>query len=117
MAERRDEYVGVWVFGSGGKIFRNDCIVIEIGRRVEWFVNRFLFLHVSSSYFALRISETTSPMGSQSPKFRMSRWQKAGQGFWPSLFGRTQGTATNQNRTTEPIYSGVFCNPFDIPPP
>ena len=42
---RCDEYLGVWVFGSRRKIFRNDRVVIEIRRCVEWFVNHFLFLH------------------------------------------------------------------------
>ncbi len=32
VAERGDEYIGVWVFGSRRKIFRNDRIVIEIRR-------------------------------------------------------------------------------------
>jgi hypothetical protein len=43
ISERCDEYTRVWVFGSRRKIFRNDRIVIEICRRVEWLVSCFLF--------------------------------------------------------------------------
>src|SRR5258706_8492391 len=46
IAERGNEYIGVWVFGGRRKIFRNDRIVIQIGRRVEWFVS--CFPHSSS---------------------------------------------------------------------
>jgi hypothetical protein len=60
MTERRYEYLRVWVFGSRRKIFRNDRIIIEISRRFEWFVYRFLhsFALLSSRaiFFALAMS-------------------------------------------------------------
>jgi hypothetical protein len=62
VAKGCDEYLGIRIFGSRRKIFRNDHIVIEIRRRVEWFVSCFLLLHgfvlVSSRaiFFALTMS-------------------------------------------------------------
>ena len=49
IAERGDEYLGIRVFGSRRKIFRNHRIVIEIRRRVEWFVSCFLSSSLSPS--------------------------------------------------------------------
>src|SRR5579872_3028088 len=45
VAQGCDEYLGVRVFGSRRKIFRDDRVVIKIRRRVEWLVNCFLFFH------------------------------------------------------------------------
>lgn len=44
VAERGDEYLGVGIFGGRRKIFRNNCIVIEIRCRIEPFVGYFLSL-------------------------------------------------------------------------
>jgi len=52
VAERGDEYLGVGVFGSRRKILRNDRIVIEIRRSVEWFCK----LSSCSSCLALMVS-------------------------------------------------------------
>jgi hypothetical protein len=60
MTEGCYEYLWVWVFGSGRKIFRNDRIIIEISRRFERFVYCFLhsFALLSSRaiFFALAMS-------------------------------------------------------------
>ena len=53
VAERGNEYIGVWVFGSRRKIFRNDGIVIEISCRVERFVACFSYIHPSFSLYPI----------------------------------------------------------------
>jgi len=44
VAERGDKHIGIRIFGSRRKIFRNNHIIIEIRRCVEWLVSYFLFL-------------------------------------------------------------------------
>jgi len=83
VAQGCDEYLGVRVFGSRRKIFRDDRVVIEIRRRVEWLVNCFLFFH---SNFALlsaleilrRRQDCNALPRVQSQQIGVSRKNKAG---------------------------------------